>query len=74
MRVQIGKWSLKDVMKRISLPGLLICALSQIIVINLTGIDAWVPGDFPEDLKSFLALYNGAFLSYIIVKLLSEIG
>ena len=70
MRVQIGIWSLKDILKRVALPGLLICALSQIIVMNLTGVGPWVPGDFPEELKGFLALYNGAFLSYIIVILL----
>ncbi|MBY9007906.1 MAG: hypothetical protein KGD63_14285 [Candidatus Lokiarchaeota archaeon] len=70
MRVQMGKFTLKDILKRIYLPGLLICAVSQIVVINLTSISAWVPGDFPEDLKNILALYNGAFFSYFIIILL----
>lgn len=67
MRVQLGEWSTGNIIKRAILPGLMICAQSQIIV-NALGILMWVPRDIPNNLG--LALFNAAFIVYPIVIIL----
>ncbi len=64
MRVQLGEWSTGNVVKRAILPGLMICALSQIFV-NAFGILLWVPGDLRNNLG--LALFNAAFIVFPLV-------
>lgn len=64
MRVQLGEWTAGNIIKRAILPGLMICALSQVIV-NALGILMWVPGDMPNNLG--LALFNAAFIVFPIV-------
>ncbi|MFX1339094.1 MAG: hypothetical protein ACFFDK_10840 [Promethearchaeota archaeon] len=67
MRVQLGEWKVSNITKRAILPGLMICALSQVIV-TAFGIIMWVPEDMANNIG--LALFNAAFIVYPIIIIL----